>query len=241
MTFPGGAPPADGGQQKGAVRIEDLRRNALIEVDPQSDFEAFVKAQAVRCAAGGDSVFVFTSEGSPLHRLLDGTAGVSLILMSVDSDAVRRSSGEPGRVSLLDLDKAHILTLLDSRMAKEGRVHVFLDSFSSMAMALGFQDAYKLLRQSIEIVGRSAGPRINAFVVMIRGTQSEAEVNTFRSMFQVILTYDSSGLKVLKPPDLKLMWDRTERAGSGPRQGDRGGRKGFFGSLTRRGGQGRSN
>lgn len=239
---------SQGSSEGRALGFEELRRNALIEVDPTSDFEAFLKAQAVRCSERGDAVFVFTSDGSPLHRMLEGVGGVSLVLMSVDSDAVRRGMAQTERVSLLTLDRAHILALLDSLMATPGRVHVFLDSISSMAMALGFKETYSLLRQSIEIVGRTAGERINAFVVVIKGTQGEAEHNTFRSMFQVILSYDRSGLRALKPPDLKLAWTKPERqasrkggeTGPGARKSSAGSLKGFLGSLRDRNDSGRS-
>ena len=229
----------------GVVPIEELRSNALIEVDPKSDFEAFLKAQALRCAQGGDAVFVFTADGSPLHRMMDGHQGISLILLSLDPEADRRGADPGGRVSLLTLDRPHFLTLLDSLMATQGRVHVFLDSISSMVMALGFRETYSLLRQSIEIVGRSAGTRFNAFAVIIKGTHSEAEVNTFRSMFQAILRYDDSGLVVVKPPNLKLAWSRPERPqarkGSAPAPGEKGAKspansvRGFLGSLTKGG------
>ena len=237
-----GTPTPSGADQGEPVPFEDLRRNVLKEVDPQSDFEAFLKAQALRCTRGGDAVFVFTSDGSPLHRMLEGAEGVSLILMSVDDDAVRRSAGTAGRVPLLALDRAHFLTLLDSLMATKGRVHVFLDSVSSMVAALGFQETYKLLRQSIEIVGGAAGPRINAFAVMIRGTQGEAESNIFRSMFQVLLTYDAAGVVARKPPNLRLEWTRPEPGSIKKRQApsdERGRRsaaravRGFLSSLTK--------
>jgi hypothetical protein len=221
--------------------IEDLRLNALIEVDPRSNFEAFLKAQAMRCAERGDAVFVFTSEGSPLHRMLQGVEGISLVLLSVDPDAVRRDAQLPERVSLLTLDRPHFLTLLDTLMSTEGRVHVFLDSISSMAMALGFQDTYRLLRQAIEIVGRTAGSRINAFAVIIEGTLSEAERNTFRSMFQVILRYDGSGPVVLKPPNVRILWAKPARpsAKGRPSSAEKDRRsaanavRGFLGSLTK--------
>jgi hypothetical protein len=237
LTVP---PPAP---SDGSIRFEDLKRNLLLEVDPKSDFELFLKVQAERCAAGGNAVFVFTSEGSPLHRLLEGVEGVSLVLLSLDIESsAQRGKEVPGRVALLSLDKAHFLTLLDSLMATKGRVYVFLDSVTSMVMALGFAETYRILRQSIEIVGRSAGTRINAIVVMIKGTQSLSEANTFRSMFQVILTYDSSGLRALKPPDMKISWAHPEpqtaaagvRTEDAPEKQTRGGVKGFLGSLTGR-------
>jgi hypothetical protein len=244
LASPDPLPLSDGGPEGDPVPFEALRSNALIEVDPKSDFEAFLKAQALRCAEGGDAVFVFTAEGSPLHRMMDGHTGISLVLLSLDPEADRRGADTAGRVSLLTLDRPHFLTLLDSLMATRGRVHVFLDSVSSMVMALGFRETYSLLRQSIEIVGRSAGPRINAFAVMIKGTHSEAEVNTFRSMFQAILKYDDSGLAVMKPPNLKLAWTRPERSqgrkGEAPAPGEKGTKsaansvRGFLGSLAKR-------
>jgi hypothetical protein len=221
--------PSGRANSAGEIRFEDLKLNVLLEVDPKSEYESFLRRQAERCTGEGKTVFVFTPEGSPLHRLFEGMEGVSLILLSLDTDSAQRGAPPSGRVSLLSLDSARFLTLLDSLIATTGRVYVFLDSISSLVMSLGFQESYRLLRQSIEIVGRAAGSRINAYAIMIRGTHPEAERNTFRSMFPVILGYDSRGLAVIKPTTLRVQGARPAAAEEA-KERKPGGLRGFFGT-----------
>jgi predicted transcriptional regulator len=203
------------GDKAGIRRLEDLRVNVLLEVDPRSEYELFLKSYADRCVSGGRTVFAFTPEGSPLHRMLEGTNGVELVLLSMSAEDSHRD-GEPlGRVSVVNLDRATFLTVLDSLVATKGKVVVFLDSISSLVMAQGFQETYRLLRQSIEIVGRVAGSRISALVVMIKGAHSEVEQMIIRSVFPVLMDYNASGLSVVKPRSLMLTGEadpiQTER------------------------------
>jgi predicted transcriptional regulator len=206
LVLPGESPRTNAAQRTGVRRLEDLRVNVLLEVDPKSDFERFVKDHVERCVAEGRTVFVFTSEGSPVHRLVDGMGGVSLILFSMDPEGAQRGGGTADRVSVLGVDRAVFLTVLDSLVATKGKVNVVLDSISSLVLAEGFQDTYKLLRQSIEIVGRSAASRISALAILVKGAHQEAEQSMFRSIFPVLLSYDPSGLKVVKPQSLRLMY-----------------------------------
>jgi hypothetical protein len=168
----------------------------LLEVDPTTNYETALAELAKAKTASRGLVYVFTSKGSPVYNGLEGIPGVRFYL-TTSQVAYPRPSDVPNELLVPENDVAVILDLLDKTVAStEGTpVLLIVDSISNYIMYLGFESAYKFVKQANEILGE---PRVTGVYLVTSGAHDDKQTNLLRSLFRVHMAYAAIGLRVTK-------------------------------------------
>jgi hypothetical protein len=175
-----------------------LAHSVLLNFDPSSDYETAVRDFALEELSNGRVVFVLTYTGSPLALSLERSADVRYLVLTgkvtspyeiIDSHEMLIPQG----------DMTVILNTLGKTLESPGatsKAFVF-DNLSNLIVDFGFESAYKFMKQMNEVVDRTGA--VSLFL-MIDGAQDERTNKVMESLFGTALSYDSSGLKLLRRP-----------------------------------------
>lgn len=168
----------------------------LMEVDPSTSYERAIKGYAAVGGSKGTLTYVFTSKGSPLYHSLTGVAGVRFYLMT-SQVSYPRPSDVANELLVPENDIAVILDLLDKTIASTGESQVLLvfDSVSNYIMYMGFESAYKFVKQANEILSQE---RVTSVYLVTTGAHDDKQTNLIRSLFRMHMAYDKAGLHVTK-------------------------------------------
>ena len=183
------------GQSKGKIPVSNYKGTMLLEADPAVNYERAVKEFALEMVASGRVVFAFTSRGSPVHLLLKEIPGLRFFILS------ESSYPKPSGVTLEGMvprnDHAVLLSVMDETVTRspEQAKAIIFDNISSLILDSGFQECYKFLRQVNEIL--SHGDIVSVFLVLSKA-HDEKSMNLVKNLYSGHLTYDATGLHVMK-------------------------------------------
>jgi hypothetical protein len=182
------------------LKISNLigRSNAiLLEVDPSMSYEELVRDFAIESSSNGYSVFAFTANGSPIHRIISSLSEVRMYVGSSDI-SYPKPTNQPNTILVPVYDAAIMLDIFDtiaSNSSPEAKAAMIFDNLSDLVLITGFESSFKFLKKTIEILNDS---NLAVVFLLISGTLESRTLNTIRSLFARHLAFDSSGLKITR-------------------------------------------
>jgi hypothetical protein len=192
----------DGVEQEKEMKICSrlIKENAalLLEVDPISKYEEMVRDLAIESSSIGYSVFAFTANGSPRHRILSALPQVRMYVMSSDISYPRPASNQPRTMLVPVYDGAIMLDIFDTlsrNSTPEAKSVVIFDNLSDLVLTAGFENSFKFLKKTIEVLNDS---NVSIFFLLISETLEARSLNIIRSLFGRHLAFDLSGLEITR-------------------------------------------
>jgi len=152
-------------------------RKVLLEFEPRTDYERFVRNFALECGFLGESVIVITQKGSSIRRSLEGDQGIKFI----------------------DLERAPEL-LLALKQNSDGPLSMVIDSLTDLALSnhsagSGYHGMYQFVQSAIEVLDE---PRITALFLLNPTAHDAKDVASIRGFFSNQLVYDRGGVTVAR-------------------------------------------
>lgn len=178
------------------MRHEDTAgMRLLLEYDPSASYERIVEKFAREFAINLEPVAVFTSVGSPVHKLLRGQRGVKLFSFSTKTSTPSRQSET--EILLPERDSSLLLDAVDKLLqAHNGQsVGLVFDVFTDLVLFKGFEKAYGVMSSVAEMADSQSATTL----VLVNTTALEGRaLNGVRGLFTANLSYDSEGLRVVR-------------------------------------------
>ena len=152
-------------------------KKILLEFEPRTDYERFVRNFALECGFLGESVIVITQKGSSIRRSLDGDQGIKFI----------------------DLDLApELLPVL--KQNSDGPIGMVIDSLTDLALSdhstnNGNNGMYNFVQSAIQILDDH---RITVLFLLNPSAHDPKDVASVRAFFSNQLVYDRAGVTVAR-------------------------------------------
>jgi CheY-like chemotaxis protein len=147
-------------------------RKLLLEYDPTSRYEIYIRNFILEGLANGDSAAVFTISGSAIDRILKGNNEVDLIPI--------------GTQVLLS-------PVLEKHAGKN--IAIAYDSITDTILSDGFKTAYSFIKSTLE---RLADQKTTAIFLMNPNAHPSNETSSIRSLFGNHLALGKDGLDAVR-------------------------------------------
>jgi hypothetical protein len=173
-------------------------KTVLLEADPSVPYERVVSDFVRQSISNNNTVYVFTSKGSPVFNALHPISGVRFYILSAKVAYPKPEDNEPSQILIPANDQAVILDLIDKTIlaaTAPAQVAFVFDSISDMILSAGFEATYKLVKQANETTGNG---RTATLFLMTLGAHDEKVVSFIRSLFPTQLVDDPHGLTITR-------------------------------------------
>jgi len=179
----------------GLSHKEFLGRKFLLEFDPTSDYETVVEDFARESIANVESIYVFTSTTSPLHKRLAKHLAVKFFLMSISTSAIQPGSENEVLVPANNTDL--ILDSIDEivKTYSNTNVSIVFDGLSDLLSSLGPERTFTFLRHALQML---SSERTTSLFLFNTSAHDPKVVSRLRSMFYNQLVYRKTGLQMVK-------------------------------------------
>ena len=174
---------------------EIVGKRLLLEYDPSASYERVVEKFAGEFVANLEPVAVFTSIGSPVHRVLRGQRDVKLFSFSTNTSTPSRQSET--EILLPERDASLLLDAVDKLLqAHHGQeVGIAFDVFTDLVLFKGFEKAYAIISSVAEMADAQSATTL----VLVNSTALEGRaLNAVRGLFTAYLSYGFEGLRVVR-------------------------------------------
>jgi len=162
-------------KQLGVEHSKLLGKKMLLEFDPRTDYERFVRDFALECAFLGESVIIMTKKGSNIRQALDADQGIKFI----------------------DIERApELLPMLKEN--SQGALGVVIDSLTDLALDNsnnGHNSAYKFVQSAIETLDDT---RITAIFLLNPSAHDSKDISCVRGAFSNQLIYGKGGVTIAR-------------------------------------------
>lgn len=178
-----------------------LGSKILLEYEPTSNFEEVVKKFVREFQANVESIAIFTSMGSPIHRQSRDQRNIRLFSFSTKTSTPARVSDE--QILLPERDTSLLLDAIDKLLqAHHGRrVGIVFDVFTDLILFQGFEKAYGVMSSVVEM----AESEFATLLVLINYTAlEERALNGVRGLFRSQARFDAEGFRTIRLRSLEL-------------------------------------
>lgn len=174
---------------------ELIGRKILLEIDPVSDYEKFVKGYVKESMANVEPVFVFTSSASPIHSSLPRQLAIKFFLTSFSTSAPESTS--ENEVLLPAMNMPLILEAISKVLETHADASVcfVFDILSELLMSAGQQKTHLFLRHALDLL---ASKRATALFLLNSSAHTPQVVSSTRTLFSNQLVYGKDGLQIVK-------------------------------------------
>lgn len=160
-------------------------KKVLVEFKPRSAFEDQVRKFVMECLANGLKCVVFTMQGSKVHKAVSNIDGLDLYLLVATPTRGREDKELP---SLPIQDTTRILDTLNMVTDDENTAIVF-DNLSDIIHFLGFEKAYRPVRQMVELFSRL---QTSPVMVLFNSDAHDKHVkSTIEGLFDLLLLVEN--------------------------------------------------
>ena len=169
--------------------------NYLLEVDSSTHYEKYVKDLAFELVSNGYLLFVFTPRASRLYSALSKMRDARFYVMT-STTSYPCSTDRVNEILVPEDDPTILLDTLRNTVgsvSSSSGIGVIFDNVSDMILSDGFENSYKFMRRTNEILGDS---KIVAAFLATQGAHEERVSNLIQNLFQNHLTLDSLGIQV---------------------------------------------
>ena len=171
----------------------------LLEFDPSSSYEGAVRDYAMERLGAGGELLVFTSESSPVAKVLEGNSQARFFLMTEKAGTSTTAGipAEKGGATFVRNEPDVILSVLSRDLKREAPITltVIFDNLSNMVLLLGVEKAYKFARRAIEMIYDSGS---SSLFLLVSGAHDDAARTAIESVFRRIIVFDREGLDLKK-------------------------------------------
>ena len=155
-------------------------KKILLEFDPSTPYERFVRAFAMEALYNGESVVVVTRRGSAVHKALEGDNGIRFSYISYTA----------GQAWL----PLWFKTILETR-SKE-HLTVVYDNITNVALAM--REGKSIYEFTLGTLEKLSSSNITAMLLVNSVAHEEKELAGLRALFSNILNYGRQGAKIVK-------------------------------------------
>jgi hypothetical protein len=176
--------------------IVEWEKPQLFEVDTSLDHESVLRDYVEEAKSKGYVVFVFTSKGSPIHKVMQGLDNVRFYLET--SGVSYPKLGEHEHEMLIPVENALLLEAVENvvKSGLGGKVALVFDNISDLIVNLGFENTYKFLREALEIIsGATVKGSVASLFSITHAGQEASMITMVRSLFSSHLLFDQEGLR----------------------------------------------
>jgi len=172
-----------------------LGRKFLLEFDPVSDYEKVVDHLARESMANVEPIFVFTPSTSPIHEYLANQSAIKFFLTSLSTSTPKSIS--ENKVLLPAKNTPLILDTLNKVLETNADANVcfVFDILSELLTTIGQERTFTFLRHALDML--SSEKTTSLFLLNTSAHELEV-VSRVRTLFPNLLTYEQTGLKVIK-------------------------------------------
>jgi len=183
----------------GALRVETSAiqgKSILLEVDPTSRYDEAVRDFALEQISHQRFVFVCTFAASPILAALSAIPEVRFYV-ATNSVSYAQQTSEQYKVLVPQQDSAVMLDIMEKTVSANPGADVALiyDNISDLIFYVGTERAIKILREMFEIL---YGRGVTALFLVAPNGQDKRTMNLIRNFFASLLSYDQSGLKMIR-------------------------------------------
>ena len=147
-------------------------KKILLEFDPSTRYDRFIRDFAMESASHNEAVIILTKKRSAIQRALEGETGIELIEVKPD-------------LMLSPILEKH----------REGSLSLVYDSLTDLALSQKPQAAYVFANSAID---RLASPTITALFLLNSEAHDSKEVYSLRGIFNDHVTYGKQGATVTR-------------------------------------------
>lgn len=159
-------------RQLGIEHNKLLGKKILLEVEPRTDYERFVRSFALECAFLGEPVIVMTQKGSSLQQALEGDQGIKFINLDLAPELLPIVAKDSG-----------------------GPLSLVIDSLTDLA--LNGDGAYKAMYKFVQSAFESLNnPRFTALFLLNPSAHDVRDIAGVRGLFSNQMSYEKGGATV---------------------------------------------
>jgi hypothetical protein len=147
-------------------------KKILLEYDPSTRYDRFIRDFAMESASHNEAVIILTKKRSAIQRALEGETGIELIEIKPD-------------LMLSPILEKH----------REVSLSLVYDSLTDLALSQRPQAAYMFANSAID---RLASPTITALFLLNSEAHDSKEVYSLRGIFNDHVTYGKQGATVTR-------------------------------------------
>lgn len=155
-------------KQLGVEHSQLMGKKLLLEFDPSTPYERFVRDFAVEFAFHNEAVIVLTKRGSIVRQTLEGDESVELVDLTPD-------------LMLSPILKKH----------PEGSLSLVYDNLTDLALSAGSKVAYEFARHTVEMLSE---PRVTALFLLNPAAHDPKDVYSLRGLFSSQVAYGKQGI-----------------------------------------------
>lgn len=155
-------------------------KKILLEFDPSTPYERFVRAFAMEAVYNGENVVVVTRRGSAIQKALEGDDRIRFSYISYTA----------GQAWL----PVWFKTILENRL--KGYLTVVYDNLTNVALTVG--ESKSTYEFTLGILEKLSRPNITAVLLVNSSAHEDKELASLRALFSNIITYDRQGAKMIK-------------------------------------------
>lgn len=154
--------------QLGFEHAKLVGKKLLVEFDPSTPYERFVRDFALESVMHNEEVIVLTKKGSSIRQALEGEKGVEFI----------------------DLAPDVMLSSILEKHSKESLSMIF-DNLTDLALSANAQAAYKFARNAIEMLSPL---RVTALFLLNPAAHDPKDTYSLRGLFSDQVTFGKQGV-----------------------------------------------
>lgn len=164
-------------RQLGIDHTKLLGKKILVEFEPRTDYERFVRNFALECALLGDSVIVLTKKGSCIQQVLDGDNGIKFVGLEQGPELLPLLSKDSNGPLSLVVD-----SLTDLALSSKSTTN------PSMTMYNFVQSAFQTLNSS----------KVTALFLLNPSAHDPKDIAGVRGLFSNQLSYGEAGVTIAR-------------------------------------------
>ncbi len=175
------------------------KTNFLLEVDPSTNYEQLTEEFASETLGKGCALFVFSSKGNPVYKALSNNPnfnGKIKFFILNDRVSYPKATEHEQEILVPIHNQPVLLDILDKTLKSTNMgVSLIFDNVSDLILSMGFQKCYQFLKLANEIMGDN---NVASMFLITRAAHDENTTALVKAMFANQLSFDPSGLKIIK-------------------------------------------
>ncbi len=170
-------------------------KKMLLEFDPSSSYEAFVK-DFVQENLRRSELVVITRRGSPVHIALVDQPQIRFLCLTHGVSYPKEGSSDK-EILIPPDDPSIILGALKKAFEADpdAQLSMVIDNISDLIITLGIEKTYSFLGYSLELI---SDPKVTALYLLNTSAHDSKTVSAVRALFSIQIARTEAGIKIVK-------------------------------------------
>jgi hypothetical protein len=175
------------------------KTNILLEVDTSTNYEQLLADFATETIGKGHSLFVFSSKGSPVYKILASNPmfadRINYYILN-DRISYPKTTDREREILVPFNNQPVMLDILDKTLKTSGTgIGFIFDSISDLIVSMGLQKSYQFLKLANEIMFDS---EVESIFLITQTGHDEKTMALVKGLFANQLSFGPTGLKTVK-------------------------------------------